>query len=134
MIDMRTTQLKNKIALTLLALACSFAAKGALATTELTSGKDYIRVTVPAESLDQARLVYGIEDQQVEATFKDGDVISLHSEYTFANQLFLGSLSFSSHMEEGRGIVEVTQAEPVQFAPDAVIHFSSTNESAAINS
>lgn len=123
---MRNSNLKNKISFTLFALALSLVAKSAMAVTTLDSN-DYIRVTVPEASLADSRLVYGIDDQKVEATFQDGDVVELHAEQND----FLGFFSFKTYQEASNMNFEFTGTDPIGY--DMFIHFSATNESGAIN-
>lgn len=122
------SKFKNKLTVALLALACGFVAQTASAgeVHEMKS-KDYIRITIPEESLADSRLVYGIGGEKVEAFPSHGEVVTLHAE----KDDFLGILYFSAYQEaEDTFTFEMTGTNPV--GADHFIHFKSTNESAQI--
>ncbi|MFO1463067.1 MAG: hypothetical protein U1F66_04770 [bacterium] len=119
--------LKKKITLTLLALACGLVAQTAKAMPVLNEmgSSDYVRVTIPEASLAEARIVYTINGEKVEAFPSDGEVVKLHAE----KDGILGKLYFSAYEEaEGSFQFQMTGTQPMGL--DHYIHFKSTNESA----
>jgi hypothetical protein len=126
------TQLKNKLmTLSLLALSFAFAGQAKAETVELDS-KDYILVTLPAESADSARLVYGIDGNKVEAFPKSGDVVELNAMIQFDDELpTLGNFLFDGFVEGGNNTLQITSTDPVGY--DMRIKLSSTGETAMID-
>jgi len=120
------TSLKNKLSVTLLALACSFVAHGAIAgQVNEMNDNDFIRVTVPEADIADLRLVYVIDGNKVEATAKGGDVVKLHAE---GNNL-LGIQSFTA-TREGNTSYNLQMGLTQPLGLDHMIEFSSTGENA----
>ncbi len=116
-------QLKNKITVTLLALACALTAQTATAAVHDMKSKDYIRVTIPEASLAEARLVYSIDDNKVEAFPSHGEVVTFHAEQ---NDL-LAILYFSAQAETPDSFLfQMTGTNPV--GSDHFVKFKSTGE------
>jgi len=117
-------QYKNKIALTLAALSCVFTAHAAFAgeTVELNS-KDYIRVTIPAESAEQAVMIYAVNDSKTDFHPTNGEVVTLHAE----KDGVLGKIRFSAVKDgEGSFMLQMGLTDPIGL--DQYLHFSSTDE------
>lgn len=119
------TQLKNKITVTLLALACAFTAQTATAAVHDMKSNDYIRVTIPEASLADSRLIYAIDGQKIEAFPSHGEVVTFHAE----KDDFLAKLYFSAQAESADSFrFEMTGTDPV--GADHFVKFKSTGEQA----
>jgi len=117
------TQLKNKITVTLLALACAFTAQTATAAVHDMNSNDYIRVTIPEASLADSRLVYAIDGNKVEAFPSHGEVVTFHAEQND----FLAILYFSAQAETADSFLfQMTGTNPV--GSDHFIKLKSTGE------
>lgn len=125
------TQLKNKLK-TLSLVAVSLALAGnALAAQELGS-KDYLRATIPAASAENARLIYGVDGNKVEANLANGDVIELKSEQDSGDDKKLGNFSFLGYTDDiGNNTMSISGIDPLGY--DMVIEFKSTGEIVALD-
>ncbi|HKX13279.1 MAG TPA: hypothetical protein VJP40_09015, partial [bacterium] len=94
--------------------------------------KDYLRVTIPAESAESARLVYGMEGNKVEAFPKDGDVIELNAYIMFDETPILGNFLFDGLVEGGNNTLQITGTDPIGYSMK--IRFNSSGQSDDIDS
>jgi len=129
---MRTSNLKTKLSLTLIALACLVGKTALAAPDVILDNNDYLRVTIPQASLANSRLVYASGDNKVEAFPQDGEVVSLHAEWSFMNQPILGHFLFTAEMDDQNNFnLQVTATDPIGY--DMIIGFASNEETAFLN-
>ena len=109
------TQLKNKLALGFLALNLVFAGNVAAEEIDLDS-KDYLLVTIPAESAESARLIYGVDGNKAEAFPKDGEVIEINAQLEQDGGPVLGNFHFLGYLDgSNNNTLEIGMTNPIGY-------------------
>lgn len=101
----------KSIVLTSLILGTGLASQSVNASPTFHEMKssDYVRVTIPAASIESAKLVYTTEGNSVEAKLSHGEKVTLHGE---ANNILAKLYFYAQEETEGNFLFKMTGTDP----------------------